>query len=536
MTEWTAPTMSDHLALIPHPRSVSLAVGTFSFSSRPGVSGPASWVDALIAVLSPGSGLPFERVEESDSEVLLGLDEAQPTGGYRLEVIARRVIIRARDDDGFFAALSTLRQVMPAWTCGLAPIPGAEITLPRVTIDDAPRFAWRGVHLDVGRHFQPLASLFRFVDLLSLHKINRFQLHLTDDQGWRFEVKKYPCLTEVGAWRTETYCPNWEAGDGTPHGGFYTQDQLRALVGYAGQRGVTIVPEIDVPGHVRALLTAYPEFGDNPSGTGYTVATTFGVFDETLNMTDASVAMVEDIFAELIDVFPSELIHVGGDECPTTQWRSSDEAHRVAAERGLNDVDSLQQWFTAHLRDWLADHGRRLVGWDEIVEDAHVPGAVVMSWRGTDPGVKALEAGNEVVMAPWRPAYLCHYQSKQAGEPYAIGGFTPWEHLLGYDPAEGVPPEFLARLLGVQVQLWTEYMPSAERVQYMAFPRVAALAEIAWSTDRPVAEEFETRLRGHLARLDASGVNYRPLEGPRPWQQGGTGRYARPAEHGHDYD
>lgn len=204
--------------------------------------------------------------------------------------------------------------------------------------------------------------------------------------------------------------------------------------------------------------------------------------------------------------------------------------------RGLDSVDRLQRWFTAHLRDWLAQRGRRLVGWDEIVEDAQLPGAVVMSWRGTGPGVEALRQGNEVVMAPWQPMYLDHYQSKGDAEPYCIGGHTPWSYILRYNPTDGIPQELVPSLLGVQCQLWTEYMHSPERVQYMAFPRVAALAEIAWSPSAPTEEEFEARLRAHLPRLDASGVNYRPVDGPHPWQQGGRGRYARPANHDLDYE
>jgi N-acetyl-beta-hexosaminidase len=527
---------ADELHLIPSPVHVERSAGRLTLCPRPRVTGPDAWVGALIDVLSPGTGLRWDAAPAgegtAEAEIALTLDPALPERGYRLTVDGSGVRITAPDDDGFFAALSTLRQLLPAWTCGLAPLPGAAVTLPFVSVEDAPRFAWRGMHLDVGRHFQPLASLFRFVDLLALHKINRFHLHLTDDQGWRFEVKKYPKLTQAGAWRTETHYPHWNEGDGTPHGGFYTQDQLRALVGYAAQRGIAIVPEIDMPGHVRALLTAYPEFGEDPTGAGYTVATGFGVFDEVLHLTDETVAMTEGVFAELIDVFPSEFIHIGGDECPKAQWQNSDAAKRLAAERGLEKVELLQRWFTAHLRDWLAERGRRLVGWDEIVEDAHVPGALVMSWRGTEPGLKALENGNDVVMSPWRPTYLDAYQSDDQGEPYAIGGHTTWQDVLSYDPGAGIPDEHLSRLLGVQGQLWTEYMPSAEQVQYMAFPRVAALAEVAWAAGPVDADEFGARLATHLTLLDASGVNYRPLDGPRPWQQGGTGRYARPAGHG----
>ena len=526
------------LGLVPTPRQVHTRPGRVVLPTHLHGAGPQEWLETVERLVGPGSGLRVTGADDAGAPypvLALTREPSLTSGAYRLVTDESGVAIWAADDAGLVNAVATLRQLLPAWACGLAPLPGRELSVPFVEIDDEPRFRWRGMHLDVGRHFQPLASLFRFIDLMSLHKLNVFHLHLTEDQGWRFEVKKYPRLTDVGAVRPETRAPHWASGDGTPHGGFYTQDQLRSLVAYAAERGITVVPEIDMPGHVRALLAAYPQFGEDPKGEGHTVATTFGVFEEVLNLTDETVAMVEDVFSELIDVFPSEFIHIGGDECPKVQWQDSEAAAALARERGLEKVALLQRWFTAHLRDWLAGRGRRLVGWDEIIDEAEVPGAVIMSWQGTAPGIKALAQGNEVVMAPWRPTYFDHYQSKQDEEPYAIGGYSPWEHVLRYDPAKDIPREHLGRLLGVQGQLWTEYMPSAEHVQYMAFPRAAALAEIAWSSAPASEQEFAELLRVHLARLDASGVNYRPLEGPHPWQAGG-GLRVRPEGHGHDFE
>ncbi len=511
------------LGMIPAPVSASVGDGLLELPARVTAIGPREWVDIVECIVSPGSGLRLEwagtsRAEHPAALLRLVTDTALRDGAYRLRVDASGVEVVAGETAGLLYALATLRQLLPAWACGLAPLPGAPLTLPHVAIEDTPRFAWRGLHLDVGRHFQPLASLFRLVDLMSLHKLDMLHLHLSDDQGWRFEVRAYPRLTEVGSWRTETRKLDHEQGDGTPHGGFYTQEQLRALVGYAAQRGITVVPEIDVPGHVRALLAAYPELGEDLDGTGFTVATEFGVFEEVLHLTDETVSMIENIFEELLDVFPSKYIHIGGDECPTTQWERSKAAQQLADDRGLAGVHELQPWFTSHLRDWLAERGRRLVGWDEIIDHGEVPDAVVMSWRGTEPGVRALDQGNEVVMTPRQATYFDYYQAKPDGEPYAIGGFTSWEHVLAYDPAEGVSEEHTDRLLGVQAQLWTECLPTPEHVQYMAFPRLAALAEVAWA-QRPADEhEFRDRLRHHLTRLDASGVAYRPLDGPHPWQ------------------
>jgi hexosaminidase len=532
------------LGLVPTPQKLTTRAGHVVLPHRLHGSGPHEWLDVVERVAGPGSGLRISPVEAAPADdapagrgavqapsLSVARDESLPEGAYRLVADEAGVAIRAAGRAGLVNAVATLRQLLPPWACGLAPLPGQDLVVPFVEIEDAPRFSWRGMHLDVGRHFQPLASLFRLVDLLSLHKLNYLHLHLTEDQGWRFEVKKYPLLTELGAVRPHTRAPHWESDDGTPHGGFYTQDQLRSLVAYAAERGITVVPEVDVPGHVRALLHAYPEFGEDPDGAGFAVATTFGVFDEVLHLTDHTVAMVEDVFAELLDVFPSEFIHIGGDECPKVQWQRSEEAARLAQERGLDGVELLQRWLTSHLRDWLSARGRRLVGWDEIIEEAEMPGAVVMSWRGTEPGIKALAQGNEVVMAPGQTTYFDHYQSKQDEEPYAIGGHLPWETVLAYDPTAGVPQAHLPRLRGVQAQLWTEYMPDAEHVQYMAFPRTAALAEVAWNATPADADEFRQRLRTHLQRLDASGVNYRPVDGPHPWQAGGTGHRGRPEGH-----
>ncbi len=518
------------LGLVPAPTHCRLGEGRLELPARVPVWAEPEDLDALTDLVGPGSGRRFvPAAAEADAVLRLGRD-GRPAEAYRLSVTPSGVQLTGGGSGGLQHGIQTLRQLLPAWACGLAPIPGRPVWLPVVEIEDEPRFAWRGVHLDVGRHFQPLSWLFRFVDQLALHKLNVLHVHLTEDQGWRFEVKGHPRLAEVGSWRPETRLPAWTEGDGTPHGGFYRQDQLRALVEYAGRRGLTIVPEVDVPGHVRALLAAYPEFGDGTGERG--VATTPGIFPEVLQLTPATVAMVEDVFTELLDVFPSRHVHIGGDECPRDQWRASDEAARLATERGLGAVDELQGWLTDHLRAWLADRGRTLVGWDEIVEDRDVPGAVVMSWRGVGPGRSALARGHQVVMAPADSTYFDYYPSDDAGEPYAIGGGTTWQDVLAFDPAEGVPAEHRDRLLGVQGQLWTEYLPTPSRVEYMAFPRVSALAQVAWSEEQPEVSDFEARLRRHLPRLDASGVGYRPLDGPAPWQRGGTGRWARPVSPG----
>ncbi len=516
------------LALLPRPTSLHRGDGRLTLPLRLATSGPPEWVDTFRALVSPGSGLAVDAAMAGSPALVRLAGTGGSPGSYDLTVDVSGITLGAADRAGLCHGIATLRQLMPAWACGPAPATTDAVTLPHVQVHDAPHFAWRGLLLDVGRHFQPLANLLRLVDVLALHKLNVLHLHLTEDQGWRFEVLALPRLTEVGAVRPETRLPAWETGDGTPHGGFYTQRQLRTLVAYAAQRGVTIVPEIDLPGHVRSLLAAYPEFGE-PGAEPTAVATTVGVFPEVLHLDDAAVAMVETVLTELLDVFPSELIHIGGDECPRKQWEGSEAAAEVAAGRGLSGVEGLQPWFTAHLRDWLAARGRRLVGWDEIIDEGPLAGAVVMSWRGAEPGARAMAAGNEVVLcAP--PYYLDHYQSSDPEEPYAIGGLATWQDVLTTDPYAAVPLADRPRLLGVQAQVWTEYLPTPRHVDYMVWPRAAALAEVAWAgpgDSAPDVVEFETRLRVHLARLDAMGVGYRPLDGPHPWQAGGTGRWAR---------
>ena len=492
------------------------------------MDGPPGWAAAVRRLLSPGTGLELPRAE--GGALRLVADEELPVEAYRLVVDADGITITAGDDAGVNWAVQTLRQLLPPAVLRPAPS-GAPLVVEGVEVDDAPAYPWRGVHLDVGRHFMPLADLFRMVDLIALHKYNVLHLHLTEDQGWRFESKRYPKLQEVASWRRETRRPADAEGDGTPHGGYYTQDQLRALVAYAGQRGITVVPELEFPGHVSGVLAAYPELGNHPE-TGYATATTFGVFDEVLNLDDTTMAVVYDLFEELLDVFPSRYVHVGGDECPRTEWLESDAAGKLAAERGLVGPDQLQRWFTAELGAWLAARGRILVGWDEIADDGPVADSVVMAWRDSSYGREAVAAGLPTVMAPMTHLYLDFYPSASDDEQYSIGGHTPVEKVYAYDPLDGIPAESHPLVLGTQVQLWTEYMPTTRRVDYMLFPRACAHAEVAWSdpADRSW-EEFEPRLVAHLERLDALGVDYRPLDGPRPWQQGGTGRLRRPDAH-----
>ncbi len=520
----------NELNLLPRPSSVTPGDGSYTLTSDLSVSGPRPWAAIVRRLLSPGTGLDLLPAE--DGALRLVEDAGLPAEAYRLSVTADGITIAAADERGVNWAAQTLRQLLPVQYIGPAPAVGSGgSSVPCVQIEDAPRFAWRGVMLDTARHFMPYSDLVSFIDLLAMHKYNTFHLHLTEDQGWRFESKKYPQLNAVSSWRKETKNPYWDQGDGTPHGGFYTQDQLRSLVAYAEARGITIVPEIEFPGHVRAVLAAFNQFSNHPE-TAHEPATTWGIFPEVLNMTDESLRFAFDIWEEVLDVFPSRYIHVGGDECPRVEWQESAAAQQLAAERGLPDADHLQRWFTEQLRDWLAERGRQLVGWDEINDEGILDGAVTMAWRDESYGIAAAKGGLPVVMSPVSKTYFDYYPGRGDDEPYSIGQLTTTEEAYSLEPTEGIPAELQDRILGTQCQVWTEYMPNLRRVQYMLFPRACAHSEVAWSdpTDRSWSE-FSERLAGHLRRLDALGVNYRPESGPLPWQQGGTGRWQRPEQH-----
>ena len=441
--------------------------------------------------------------------------------GYRLDVTPTRVAIRAAQRAGVFYAIETLRQLLPVEIFRAARVGGVAWTVPAVTVEDAPRFAWRGAHLDVARHFMPKEFVKKFIDLLALHKLNRFHWHLTDDQGWRLEIKQYPRLTAVGGWRRETILgrpaedsTTWRF-DGRPHGGFYTQDDVREIVAYAAARFVTVVPEIEMPGHSQAAVAAYPELGN--TGDTIPVWTSFGISANILNAEESTIRFYQNVLTEVMALFPGRWIHVGGDEAVKTQWQASARAQARIKELGLKDEQELQSWFIRRMDEFLTAHGRALVGWDEILEGGLAPNAVVMSWRGTEGGIAAAQAGHDVVMAPGDYTYFDHYQSADtAAEPLAFGGFLPLDTVYAYEPVPAaLSSAQAAHVLGAQGQIWTEYIPDPRQVEYMAFPRLAALAEVLWTPrDQKDYPDFLARLAPHLRRLAILDVNYRPLRRP----------------------
>ncbi len=529
------------IAVIPRPAHVTMGQGMFHIERGTEIRVLHSGRhigEQLADYLEPAMGwrLPV-RVggTPSGSELVFIRDSSLHslgTEGYRLSVTAHRLTVRAPETAGLFYGIQTIRQLLPTDIFRDAPVDSTDWSMPAVTIEDQPRFRWRGAHLDVVRHFMPKEFVKKYIDLLALHKMNSFHWHLTDDQGWRIEIKKYPKLTEVGAWRKETMVPPYPRNraemkfDSTPTGGFYTQDDIREIVAYAADRHINVVPEIEMPGHAVAAIAAYPELG--LTGDTTTVATYWGVFSNILNPTDATVKVFQDVLIEVMELFPSKFIHVGGDEADKALWKASPEIQARIKQLGLTNEAELQRWFIQPMDQVLSAHGRRLIGWDEILEGGLAPGATVMSWRGVAGGVAAARAGHDVVIAPTSHTYLDYYQSQdRANEPIAIGGFLPMDTVYAFDPYPGsLEPQYRKHILGAQVQLWTEYIPTPKQAEYMAYPRTSAFSEVVWTPkDERDYGDFLRRLKVHEKRLDALDVNYRREVGKAGRREGGmTGR------------
>ncbi|WUS97246.1 beta-N-acetylhexosaminidase [Streptomyces sp. NBC_00708] len=512
-----------------------------TLAAGPGTGTTERWLRATLGAafglsLAPGP-------EDAPGALVLRTDDSLAPEGYRLTTRPDGgVVLTGGSPAGVFRGAQTLRQLLGPEAFRRAPVgeAGAHGFGP-VDIEDAPRFAWRGLMLDVARHFMPKDDVLRYLDLLAAHKLNVFHFHLSDDQGWRVEIKRYPRLTEAGAWRPRTKYGHRasELWDETPHGGYYTQDDIREIVAYAAARHIRVVPEIDIPGHSQAAISAYPELGntDVVDTSALGVWDNWGVTPNVLAPTDHVLRFYEGVFEELLALFPPEtspFIHVGGDECPKDQWKQSPTAQARIEELGLADEDELQSWFIRHFDTWLTARGRRLIGWDEILEGGLAPGAAVSSWRGYAGGIAAAEAGHDVVMCPEQQVYLDHRQHGGPDEPMPIGYVRTLEDVYRFEPVPPTLSEEAARhVLGAQANVWTEVMQNRSRVDYQVFPRLAAFAEVAWSA-LPAPEKrdfaaFEHRMTAHYARLDALGVGYRPPSGPLPWQQR-PGILGRPIE------
>ncbi len=439
----------------------------------------------------------------------LGL-ENENTEAYQITVNENLITITGVTESGVFYGIQTLRKSTPIGE-------NLQVKYAPATINDAPRFTYRGMHLDVARHFQPVDYIKRYIDLLAIHNINKFHWHLTEDQGWRIEIKKYPKLTEIGSVRKETVIgKNTGEYDGTPHSGFYTQEEIKEIVKYAEERYITVIPEIDMPGHMLAALAAYPELGC--TGGPYEVEKTWGVFDDILCAgQEETFQFVEDVLTEVIELFPSEYIHIGGDEAPKVRWEECPRCQAKIKELGLKDGSKhkkefyLQSYFTERVEKFLNDHGRKLIGWDEILEGQLAPNATVMSWRGMGGGIEAAKMGHDVIMTPTTYCYFDYYQTTDTeNEPYSIGGYVPVELVYNFEP---VPAELTEKqkkhILGPQANLWTEYIKESSHVEYMTLPRLSAMCEVQWTQpEKKNYKDFLTRLPQLLALYDKLGYKY----------------------------
>lgn len=496
--------------IIPLPNSVEIIDSFFTIDESTGITYDDDLkVSALFLKDFIESGSPIHLKE--GNEIQFKLDNNLKPEAYVLKISKDGIIIKASTDQGAFYAVQSLRQLMPV---GLEndTFSKNEINIQAVTVRDQPQFKYRGMHLDVARHMFSVDFIKKYIDALSMLKMNTFHWHLTDDQGWRIEIKKYPKLQEVSAYRNETlvghYSDQPHQFDGKRYGGYYTQEEVKEVVQYAKARFVTVIPEIEMPGHAQAAIAAYPELGctDEP----VEVAKKWGVFEEIYCPNQKTFVFLEDVLDEVLELFPSKYIHIGGDEAPKTRWKNCEQCQNLIKKEGLKDEHHLQSYFITKMEAYLNSKGRQIIGWDEILEGGLAPNATVMSWRGTSGAVEAAKSGHNVVMTPTSHCYFDYYQSENDDEPLAIGGFLPLEKVYGFNLIpEELSTEESKYVLGAQGNIWTEYIPTEKHLEYMAFPRMLALSEVVWSQpEHKNYKDFVSRLENFHLRLDALDINY----------------------------
>ena len=520
--------------IVPQPAKAELLKGTFRLPGAAFKCDPAFDSGTVTAVSRFAAQLGYACGKTSPVSTPLGLQDALDRGkikgfvflkdasldeeAYSILVNPGNAVIRASGLNGVLYALETLRQMLPAAIYGDRPALKDKWVLPCCLIEDSPRFAWRGMHLDSARHFWSIDEVKRYLDVMAMYKLNRFHWHLTDDQGWRIEIKAFPLLSQIACWREGTMVGrDFSSNDGIRYGGFYTQDEIREVVDYAAARGITVVPEIDLPGHMLAALSAYPQLGC--TGGPYAAWTIWGVSDQVLCAgKESTFAFLEKVLAEVAELFPGEYIHIGGDECPKVEWKKCPDCQARIRELGLQDDDRftaeqyLQNYVMERIQSYLATLGKKAIGWDEILEGNPAPGATIMSWRGAAGGKEAAARGFDAIMTPNSHCYFDYCQAQGCeGEPLGIGGFVSVEKVYSLDPLEGIAPEHAHHILGVQANLWTEYISTPEHLEYMLLPRLLALSEVQWcQPDRRDYGRFLRVLQAHeFPVLDQAGYNYR---------------------------
>jgi hexosaminidase len=520
-------TLSD-IKIIPQPQSLSLQQGAFELKAQTVVFFPADsaqwelpaqyWMGIVLE--STGwtpQAIPYRPRDLSAPKLnaiyLMADNDIAHPEGYALEVKPGWVMLRARSAAGAFYGIQTLRQLFPPEINGRGVAVDSVLLAPACSIVDAPRFGYRGMHLDVARHFFPVSFVKRYIDLLAQHKLNTFHWHLTDDQGWRIDIEAYPKLQTIAACRDKTLKGHyndqpWQFNQ-TPYCGIYTREEIKEVIAYAQKRFVTIIPEIEMPGHSMAALAAYPELGC--TGGPYQTLPVWGISDDVFCAgNDQTFVFIEKVLHEVCALFPGTYVHVGGDECPKTRWKSCTKCQARIKKEGLADEHELQSWFIGQAEIILSKNGKKLIGWDEILEGGLAPQATVMSWRGTSGGIEAARSGHDAIMTPGSHCYFDHHQGDPETEPLAIGGFTPLEKVYLWEPipTELTPAE-AKHILGGQANLWTEYISTSDKAEYMAYPRACALAEVLWTKpERKDWPDFAQRLKTHFRRLEAQGVHF----------------------------
>lgn len=518
------PNAEQAVQVIPFPENVETKSGTFNAAgaefhcSKELDEASSSVIKDFMADLSNASGKESRMDGETGRNGFTFIvDTTLAHEAYALTISRKAVIIKASGLNGFNYAIQTIKQMLPIAIYGQSEATEEKWTLPCAEIIDAPRFGYRGMHLDVARHFFSKEEVMRYLDLMEIHKLNTFHWHLTDDQGWRIEIDSYPELTRVGAIRKGTCIKkDWENLDGQPYGGFYTKDEIREVISYAAAKGITVIPEIDLPGHMLAALSAYPELGC--TGGPYEVWCRWGVSDDVLCAgNDNTMTFLKNVLDEIVELFPSEYIHIGGDECPKARWEKCPECQAKIRSLGLKDDDRhkaehyLQSYIMSEISVYLEAAGKRVIGWDEILDGACPENAIVMSWRGVEGGQQAARLGHDVIMTPSPYLYFDYYQSRDIeNEPFGIGGYLPVEKSYSFEPhTEGMSDEEKAHIIGVQANLWTEYIKTQEHLYYMVLPRMAALSEVQWcGKGKKDFDRFSDMMPHMMEIYDIMGYSY----------------------------
>jgi len=516
---------NEGINIIPTPVSLIENEGKFILKNKSVISISCSdaktVTDFFVIKINRATGFNILITEDSEkSDISLIIDNSLDMNdeGYTLDVTPEKIVVKAKTPQGLFYGMQTVMQLLPAEIESQVKVSGIEWSMPAVSITDEPRFSYRGMHIDPCRHFIPVENIKKHIDVLSLFKINRLHWHLTDDQGWRIEIKKYPKLTEIGSKRIE--------GEGFEHSGYYTQDEIREIVKYAADHYITVIPEIELPGHAMAAIAAYPEL--SCKGEFVTPRIIWGVEDIVFCAgKESTFEFLENVFAEIVELFPSEYVHIGGDECPKTEWKECPLCQKRIREEGLKPKDGhsseerLQSYFIQRIEKVLAKFGKKIIGWDEILEGGLAPTATVMSWRGEQGGIDAANMGHDVIMTPASAGlYIDHYQGDYKIEPVTIGGYSTVEKIYSYNPIPKVLTENDKghHIIGVQANTWSEYRYYPELLEYIAYPRILALAEIAWTpVERKNFEDFCRRLNNALVRLDCHNINYHIPQPEQPF-------------------